>query len=324
MKENQVIIKAEHLKRTYRIMENSGGFLTHFFSNRYKEIAAVDDISFEIKRGEIVGFIGPNGAGKSTTIKMMTGILVPTGGKVEVFGKEPYKHRKENAFHMGVVFGQRSQLWWDLPLSDTFQLLKKMYRISDEVYHQNMRIFMDRLDLKNFFGQPVRRLSLGQRMRGEIAAAMLHNPEVLFLDEPTIGLDIVAKQQMRDFIQTINRERGVTIVLTTHDMKDVEDLCQNILLINHGKLVLNMPIAEVKHRFGKTHDVVIAFAEPPTGVIEINGCKGFPKNSSEYVFRIENDKISVSEFISACVSQLRIQDISVQGTDIEEIIRQMY
>jgi len=324
MNKDQVIIKAEHLKRSYKVMENSGGFLRRFLSNHYKEISAVDDISFEIKRGEIVGFIGPNGAGKSTTIKMMTGILVPTEGKVQVFGKEPYRHRKENAFHMGVVFGQRSQLWWDLPLSDTFHLLKKMYRIPDGVYEQNMEIFMDKLDLKSFFEQPVRQLSLGQRMRGELAAAMLHNPEVLFLDEPTIGLDIVAKQHMRDFIQTINRERRVTIILTTHDMKDVEDLCQNILLINHGKLVLNMPITEVKRRFGRTHDIAITFAEPPVGTIEMNGCKAFQKSSSEYVFRIENDKISVSEFISMCVSQFKIQDISVQGTDIEEIIRQMY
>lgn len=324
MDENQVMIKAEHLKRNYRILENRGGLVKRLFSNSYKEISAVDDISFEIKRGEIVGFIGPNGAGKSTTIKMMTGILVPTGGKVEVFGREPYKHRKENAFHMGVVFGQRSQLWWDLPLSDTFRLLKKMYRVSDEAYDQNMEIFMDRLGLAGFFEQPVRQLSLGQRMRGEIAAAMLHNPKVLFLDEPTIGLDIVARQQMRDFIQTINRERGVTIILTTHDMKDVEDLCQKILLINHGKLILNMPLDEVKRRFGKTHDIAITFAVPPTAAIEIQGYKAIPKNDSEYIFRIENDKISVGDFISACVSQFEIQDISVQGTDIESIIRQMY
>lgn len=305
-------------------MTNKESIWSRLFSNDYKLINAVDDITFAIKRGEIVGFIGPNGAGKSTTIKMMSGILVPTTGHLEVLGKEPHKFRKENAKSIGVVFGQRTQLWWDLPLSDTFKLLKNMYRIPDEVYKRNLETFMTDLDIKSFIDQPVRQLSLGQRMRGEIAAAMLHDPDILFLDEPTIGLDIVAKKQMRNFIQRINQKRQVTIILTTHDMKDIENLCNRIILINGGKIILDMPLAEVKEKFNTTHDIKITFATHPMDLIEENGCEVIKQGDMDYLFRIQKDKIKVNEFVSSCMARYDIQDISIQGTDIEEIIRQLY
>ena len=271
------VIQAENLSRVYRVRVGQEIFFRRIISNQFREIRAVDRISFEVERGETVGFIGPNGAGKSTTIKMMTGILVPTDGSVKVLGKEPYRYRKDNAMKIGVVFGQRTQLWWDLPLSDTFRLLKSMYRIPDLVYKRNMELFMEELDLRAFFQQPVRQLSLGQRMRGEIAAAMLHDPEILFLDEPTIGLDVLVKQQLRGFIRSMNREKNVTMILTTHDMKDVEDLCQRIVLINGGKIVLDMPVSEVRDRFCQSHDVVITFAREP-GMLDCpDGCEIIPR-----------------------------------------------
>ena len=292
------VIQAENLSRVYRVRVGQENFFRRIISNQFREIRAVDRISFDVERGETVGFIGPNGAGKSTTIKMMTGILVPTDGSVKVLGKEPYRYRKDNAMKIGVVFGQRTQLWWDLPLSDTFRLLKSLYRIPDLVYKRNMELFMEELDLRTFFQQPVRQLSLGQRMRGEIAAAMLHDPEILFLDEPTIGLDVLVKQQLRGFIRSMNREKNVTMILTTHDMKDVEDLCQRIVLINGGKIVLDMPVSEVRDRFCQSHDVVITFAREPGMLACPDGCEIIPRGKLEYVFRVDHHKIRISDFIA--------------------------
>lgn len=318
------VIQAENLSRVYRVRVGQEIFFRRIISNQFREIRAVDRISFEVERGETVGFIGPNGAGKSTTIKMMTGILVPTDGSVKVLGKEPYRYRKDNAMKIGVVFGQRTQLWWDLPLSDTFRLLKSMYRIPDLVYKRNMELFMEELDLRAFFQQPVRQLSLGQRMRGEIAAAMLHDPEILFLDEPTIGLDVLVKQQLRGFIRSMNREKNVTMILTTHDMKDVEDLCQRIVLINGGKIVLDMPVSEVRDRFCQSHDVVITFAREPGMLACPDGCEISPRGKLEYVFRVDHHKIRISDFIARYLAEYEVQDISIQGMEIEEIVRRLY
>ncbi len=318
------VIQAENLSRVYRVRVGQEIFFRRIISNQFREIRAVARISFDVERGETVGFIGPNGAGKSTTIKMMTGILVPTDGSVKVLGKEPYRYRKDNAMKIGVVFGQRTQLWWDLPLSDTFRLLKSMYRIPDLVYKRNMELFMEELDLRTFFQQPVRQLSLGQRMRGEIAAAMLHDPEILFLDEPTIGLDVLVKQQLRGFIRSMNREKNVTMILTTHDMKDVEDLCQRIVLINGGKIVLDMPVSEVRDRFCQSHDVVITFAREPGMLACPDGCEIIPRGKLEYVFRVDHHKIRISDFIARYLAEYEVQDISIQGMEIEEIVRRLY
>jgi ABC-2 type transport system ATP-binding protein len=210
----------------------------------------VDGVSFDVSKGELVGYIGPNGAGKSTTIKVLTGILVPTSGSVLVKGNVPYLKRKENAASIGVVFGQRSQLWWDLPVMDSFELLRKIYKIPAAVYERNVALFTKLLELDKFVDTPVRQLSLGQKMRADLAASLLHDPEILFLDEPTVGLDIVAKKQIRDFIRDIREERGVTVILTTHDMKDIETICERIILINEGKIMLDMSVDDVRNKLG--------------------------------------------------------------------------
>lgn len=229
------IIEVDNLYREYKVAKKGKNYLQYFFNRKYKKISAVNDISFAINEGESVGFLGPNGAGKSTTIKMLVGILTPSSGKIKVFGREPSKYRKENAQYIGVVFGQKSQLWWDLPVIDTYLLLKKIYKISEEEFEYNLKYYVSELDMDSFLHQPVRQLSLGQRMRAELCAALLHNPRILFLDEPTIGLDIVVKKQIRLMINKINRERNVTILLTTHDLKDIEDVCDRIILINRKR-----------------------------------------------------------------------------------------
>lgn len=323
-KGKDTIIKAEHLSRTYKVLESEEGFWKRLISHNYKELKAVDDITFKVNQGDIVGFIGPNGAGKSTTIKMMAGILLPTSGNIEVLGRNPFAYRKKNALKIGAVFGQRTQLWWDLPLLDTFKLLKNIYKIPDKIYSENLDYFSEELDIKTFIHRPVRQLSLGQRMRGEIVAAMLHVPDILFLDEPTIGLDIVAKQQVRKFIHNVNAERNITVILTTHDMRDIEDLCHKIILINSGKIVLDMPLSEVKKRFDKIHNISVTFATIPSEFPIMDGCHVFHRGNMEYVFQIEDSKINMSKFIGECVSKFNIQDISIQGTDIEDIIRCMY
>lgn len=323
MRDN-VVISVEGLTRTYKIRKNKESILQRLISNEYTTITAVKDVSFKINKGEIVGFIGPNGAGKSTTIKMLAGILIPSQGSIEVLGRIPHKSRKINARKIGVVFGQRTQLWWDLPLTDTFKLLKHMYQIPDDIYEYNLQVFIEALNIDQFMNQPVRQLSLGQRMRGEIAAALLHDPEILFLDEPTIGLDIVAKQQLRNFIKEINAKKNITIILTTHDMKDIENLCHKIILINRGEIIIDMPIEKVKSQFSNTHDIKLTFETQPGSLALQEGCTLIKHNNTEYVFRIQDEKISINDFVSYCMKKYKIQDITIEGTDIEEIIRRLY
>jgi ABC-2 type transport system ATP-binding protein len=234
------IIYTRELRKTFRVSRSRPGLLggmRSLVNPILDEVVAVDGVNLSVERGEMVACLGPNGAGKSTTIKMLTGILVPTGGTVEVFGMRPHRQRRAVAQRMGVVFGQRTQLWWDLPLRDSFDLLRYIYRIPLRRFAHNLATFAELLELGAFLDTPVRQLSLGQRMRGDLAAALLHDPEVLYLDEPTIGLDVVAKHRVRSFLQELNRERGVTVLLTTHDMSDVERLCSRLLIIDHGRLL---------------------------------------------------------------------------------------
>ena len=231
------MIRVENLTKEFKINKKYPGFkgaIKSFFSTEHITKRAVDDISFEINDGEIVGYIGANGAGKSTTIKMMTGILTPTSGKVTVNGITPYENREKNAKNIGVVFGQKTQLWWDLPISETFSLLKDIYDISDNDFEERMNFFKKVLGLEEFFLNPVRTLSLGQRMRADLAAALIHNPQVIYLDEPTIGLDVVVKESVRKAIKEINKKYGTTIILTTHDLNDIEELCNRIIILNKG------------------------------------------------------------------------------------------
>jgi ABC-2 type transport system ATP-binding protein len=239
---NDAVIQTHHLRKTFRIARRRDGLLGSLRSlvnPITREVVAVRDISLSIARGEMVACLGPNGAGKSTTIKMLTGILVPSGGAAYVFGLNPHRQRRAVAQRIGVVFGQRTQLWWDLPLRDSFHLLRYIYRIPAHRYATNLSMFSELLELHEFLDTPVRQLSLGQRMRGDLAAALLHDPEVLYLDEPTIGLDVVAKHRVRSFLRELNRERGVTVLLTTHDMADVERLCSRLLIIDHGQLLFD-------------------------------------------------------------------------------------
>lgn len=257
-------IEVEHLMKDFMIAKRETGFLgavKSLVKREHIKKEAVQNISFSINEGEMVGYIGPNGAGKSTTIKMLTGILVPTSGCVKVNGIIPYENRQENAKNIGVVFGQRTQLWWDLPTIESFELLKEIYRVSDKRYKKNMDTFTEILGLDEFLNTPVRQLSLGQRMRADIAASLPHDPPILFLDEPTIGLDVVAKEKMRTFIKEINLERNITVILTTHDMEDIEKLCERMILIDHGQKVYDGEIAVVKERFGKTRTLIVDLEE---------------------------------------------------------------
>jgi len=249
------LITVKNLQKTYRIAKpHEGRFATlkSLVHPQYEERRAVDGIDFTINDGEIVGYIGRNGAGKSTTVKMLSGILVPTAGEVKVNGLTPHKDRREHLRGIGVVFGQKTSLWWDVPVIDSLNILKEMYRVDDAKFKKNLEMFTDLLDLGPFLNQPVRQLSLGQRVRADLAAALMHDPKTLFLDEPTIGVDVVAKERLREFITEINRERGVTVLLTTHDVIDMEKLVQRVIVINAGKIIYDGDILGLRERYDST------------------------------------------------------------------------
>jgi ABC-2 type transport system ATP-binding protein len=283
-------------------------------------VHAVNGISFGIERGELLGYLGPNGAGKSTTIKMLTGILVPSSGRVSVAGLEPSRKRIELARRIGAMFGQRIQLWWDLPLHDSFDLLRHIYRVPPDRYRDRLARLRDVLDLDPFLATPVRQLSLGQRIRGELAAAMLHGPELLFLDEPTIGLDVVAKQRVRDFLVEINREDGVTVMLTTHDLGDIERLCNRLLVIDHGSLIWDGGIPELKTRYGGERTLVIDLEEPAPP-LEVDGAVVDRVDGPRQWLRFRG---SASELTARVAATARLTDLQVAEPDIEEIVRRIY
>jgi len=290
------------------------------FRRERQVVHAVNDISFRVERGELLGYLGPNGAGKSTTIKMLTGILVPTAGQISVAGLEPSRKRIELARRIGAMFGQRIQLWWDLPLHDSFELLRHIYRVPAERHRANLARFLEVLELDPFLDTPVRQLSLGQRIRGELTAAMLHGPELLFLDEPTIGLDVVAKQRVRDFLVEINREDGVTVMLTTHDLGDIERLCNRLLVIDHGSLIWDGGIPELKERYGGERTLVIDLEEPAPP-IEVEGAVVDRVDGPRQWLRFKG---SASEITSRVAESARLVDLQVQEPDIEEIVRRIY
>src|SRR4051794_16726627 len=283
-------------------------------------VHAVNGISFRVDRGELLGYLGPNGAGKSTTIKMLTGILVPTSGRVSVAGLEPSRKRIELARRIGAMFGQRIQLWWDLPLHDSFELLRHIYRIPADRHRANLARFREVLQLAPFLATPVRQLSLGQRIRGELTAAMLHGPELLFLDEPTIGLDVVAKQRVRDFLVEINREEGVTVMLTTHDLGDIERLCNRLLVIDQGSLIRDGGIPELKERYGGERTLVIDLEEPAPA-LEVPGAVVDRVDGPRQWLRFRG---SASELTARVAQAARLVDLQVAEPDIEEIVRRIY
>ena len=317
------IIELEHVKKTYEVSKRSSNLFKYLLFREYTEIEAVKDLSLSIEPGEAVGLIGPNGAGKSTLIKMMVGILQPTSGTVLVNGMVPNKKRKENAKHIGAVFGQRTQLWWDLPVEDTLKLHKEIYQIPSSVYESNLTMFQEILDLKSFWEQPVRQLSLGQRMKADLAAALLHNPPILFLDEPTIGLDVVAKKQIRDFLKEINRRNQVTILLTTHDLKDVEEICPRVMMINKGEIVVDTSLENIKSRITK-RQISVDFGQIPKKLEKVEGCELIKKEDYTYIFWLDSHQCSFSRFLEAIGKSAPIENVTVQSVDIDEVVRKLY
>ena len=320
------IITVEHLSKHFKVHKRRTGFwgnLSSTVARKHDIIKAVDDVNFSLERGELVGYIGANGAGKSTTIKMLTGILVPTSGHIDVMGVTPYRHRKENTRRIGVVFGQRTQLWWDLPVIDSFELLKHIYEIPQNLYKQNLEFFSELLQLQSFLSTPVRRLSLGQRMRCDLTAALLHNPEILYLDEPTIGLDVVAKEQVRQFLREVNAERQVTVILTTHDLNDVEQVCQRLIIIDSGKIIYDGGIDALKKRYGKTRMLIVDLAQTYSD-IQLEGVDLTRRDGNRVWLAFDRDTISASEVIAQLTARYEIQDLTISEPEIEEIVRRIY
>ena len=320
------IITVEHLSKNFKVYKRRTGFwgsLSNTVSRKHDIIKAVDNVNFTLERGELVGYIGANGAGKSTTIKMLTGILVPTSGHIDVMGLTPYHRRKENARRIGVVFGQRTQLWWDLPVIDSFELLKHIYEIPENLYKQNLEFFSELLQLQSFLSTPVRKLSLGQRMRCDLTAALLHNPEILYLDEPTIGLDVVAKEQVRRFLRQVNAERQVTVILTTHDLNDVEKVCQRLIIIDSGKIIYDGGIDALKKDYGKTRMLIVDLAQTYPD-IQLEGVNLTRRDGNRIWLAFDRDTVSASEVITQLAARYEIQDLTISEPEIEEIVRRIY
>jgi len=325
-------IDVHQLRKEFQVQQSRGGLKGAFqdlFRREYKHVTAVKDISFQIPKGEICGYIGENGAGKSTTIKMLTGILVPTSGEIKVNGYVPFKDREKFVSGIGVVFGQRSQLWWDIGVVESFQLLKKVYRVSEADYKQRLDELVDRLQLSELLSRPVRKLSLGQRMRCELAASLIHNPAILFLDEPTIGLDIVVKTEIREFLKSLNQRYETTILLTTHDLQDIEALCSRVIMLDDGRIIYDGGLQELKAKWGKGKEVVLQFEYPVT----------LPKlheltQGLDVAWQLENElsakvfipyeRANVSEVLSRVVGVLQIQDIKINETNTDDIVREIY
>jgi ABC-2 type transport system ATP-binding protein len=322
-----VLIEVQRLEKTFRVAEHRAGLLGAIGSlvhRKYNVVRAVRDVSFGIERGEMVGCLGPNGAGKSTTIKMLTGILVPSNGHIEVFGMVPHRRRKQVAQRIGVVFGQRTQLWWDLPLIDSLELLRYVYRVPLERYARNISRLRDLLDLDPFLRTPVRQLSLGQRMRGDLAAALMHDPEIVYLDEPTIGLDVVAKHRVRDFLKDINRHDGATILLTTHDMSDVEQLCSRVLIIDHGTLLYDGTLDGIRDRLGTERTLVVDLAEDAPAVLEVPAARQVRADGPRRWLQFNRLETTAAELIAEVVDRYPLRDLTIEEPDIESIVRRIY
>jgi ABC-2 type transport system ATP-binding protein len=323
------MIVAENLKKTFRLpLVKEGAFsgVRALFARNYKETTAVSDISFEIGRGEFVGYIGPNGAGKSTTIKMLTGILHPTSGSVRVGGRSPQRDRRHLAGRIGVVFGQRSQLWWDLPVRDSYDVLAAMYKVDPAEKKRRLGELTELLQLDEFMDMPVRKCSLGQRMRADLAAALLHDPDVLFLDEPTIGLDANAKQNIRGFLHTLNREFGKTVLLTTHDMDDIEALCRRVMVINGGALAYDGTLEALRGRIGLPSRMELTFASdvdveaaamPEAVTVE-------RQEGRKLTLAFQRERIRPMRVLDAASAWGEIADIHMEEPELEEVIRRIY
>jgi ABC-2 type transport system ATP-binding protein len=314
--------------RTFHRREGVWGSIQNLFVRDYKTIAAVDRVSFSIERGEMVGYIGPNGAGKSTSIKMLTGILVPSSGEVRVNGYVPFRQRRQYVKTIGVVFGQRTQLWWDIAVIESFKLLRRIYDVSQRDFDARMERFDQILNIRDYLHTPVRKLSLGERMRCDLAAALLHNPPLLFLDEPTIGLDVVAKDHIRHFLRAINREFRTTVLLTTHDLDDIEELCRRIMIIDHGRVLYDGPLADLKQRLLRTKQIKFALKDrtQAAGIAAFcrNGLVAEQVDELTYRIRFDRVKVSTSDLIREILANVEVRDLLIEDEPIEEIVKRIY
>jgi ABC-2 type transport system ATP-binding protein len=332
MRDDQMIY-VHNLRKEFKSYSSRSGLKGAFrdlFTRNYKILKAVDDISFSVKPGEMVGYIGENGAGKSTSIKMLTGILTPTSGEVVVNGFVPHKEREKFVRSIGVVFGQRSQLWWDIAVQESFRLLKKVYKVSDEDYNSHMEHVIETLDLGPLLDKPVRKLSLGQRMRCELAAALIHNPPLLFLDEPTIGLDVLVKNKIRKFLKEINQRYNTTILLTTHDLQDIEALCKRVVMLDQGKVIYDGLLEDLHERWVDGKEIHFHFLREVQQE-ELNGvANGHPVSwepgprKDTWIAHVEDHDETISNVIARVVNQFKVNDVNVKTITTEEIVRNIY
>lgn len=322
-------IEVEDVRKVFKINKRSKGIpgmMANMFNPKYEYKKAVDHISFSIDEGEMVGFIGPNGAGKSTTIKMLSGILHPDSGKIDVGGYIPYKQRKEYVRSIGVVFGQKSQLQWDLPPIDSFELLRYIYKIPQEQYKKTLDRYVELLDMGSFLKQSVRQLSLGQRMRADIVAALLHSPKIVFFDEPTIGVDVIGKETIRNFIKELNETDKITMIFTTHDMQDIEKTCRRLIIIDEGNKIYDGSLVGIRDKFTTTRQLIVEFArnveiEPINDVI-IQQLDEFDGRKKKFIF--ENKRIEINELMSYILNKYQVKDLQISEPEIESIIRKIY
>jgi ABC-2 type transport system ATP-binding protein len=320
------IIQVQSLTKTYKVLERLpgwGGAIHNLFHPRYRQVEAVKQVSFGLQPGELVGYLGPNGAGKSTTLKVLTGLLVPTSGNVTVDGRIPWKNRTSYVSQIGAVFGQRTTLWWDLPVMDSLEVLQAMYRIPLQRFQENLKHFSQLLEMDEFINTPVRSLSLGQRMRADLCAALLHEPKLVFLDEPTIGLDVVAKERIREFIRFINRERGTTILLTTHDLSDVEKLCERVMILDRGQLLYDGKLDQLTNQFEGERSLLVTFAEDYSD-IQVEGARLVEKDGRRAIYSFDWRSLSSSEMIRRILTNFKVDDLEIKHPELEQTIRRIY
>ncbi|OAH15166.1 ABC transporter ATP-binding protein [Streptomyces jeddahensis] len=315
---DEEFIRLDGVEKVFDVRRRNG-----FLRREKHQVRAVDSISFTVARGEMVGYIGPNGAGKSTTIKMLTGILTPSGGRLRVAGIDPSRERTRLAQHIGVVFGQRTTLWWDLPLIDSYRLMHRMYRIPDARYRANLDRCVELLEMGHLLEVPVRQLSLGQRMRGDIAAALLHDPDVLYLDEPTIGLDVVSKAKVREFLRELNAERGTTVLLTTHDLTDIEQLCRRVMVIDHGRLMYDGALSGL-HEVGESERLLVVDLERELPPVDIGPAARVVKVEGPRQWLAFPASESAAPLVARIAAEYPLVDLSVREPDIEAVIANMY
>ncbi len=321
------MIQAERLTKIYKIPEKDpgvAGAVKALFRPRYRSKTAVTEVSFVIEPGEIVGYIGVNGAGKSTTIKLLTGVLVPTSGQVSVLNRDPHRDRVANARDIGVVFGQRTQLWWDLALIESLTMVGRIYEVPDARFKQLIDEFSETLDLKELLRMPIRNMSLGQKMRAELAAALIHEPKIVYLDEPTIGLDLLVKERIREFIKRVNQEKGTTVVLTTHDLGDIEELCRRVLIIDNGVLIYDGPLVAIKERFGKYREITFETAADLDDLALPEGAELLEKSERRLALRFDRTVTSASRVSAAVMNQIEVLDLSLQEPDLSLVVKQIY